>query len=150
MVLWTRMSQPPNGISIGSAVFCTAHPCAQHINRQTQAHRPRYVRHLWQRSLIMTSDEIKITFSSRASQLIRLSPMSSTWIRWRSIFLDMTDRKTAGVSTLYMKWVKNITRRRVKTAKLAESRFDSMTTKKSKQQDCDSAKCVGGRISGRK
>ena len=27
-----------------SSRFCTAHPCAQHTDRQT--HRPRYVRHL--------------------------------------------------------------------------------------------------------
>jgi len=45
MVLWTNMSQPPNGISIGSAVFAqlTRVPNAE-ADRQT--HRPRYERHL--------------------------------------------------------------------------------------------------------
>jgi len=38
---WTHVSQPPNGISIGSAVF------AQHIRvTNTQTDRPRYLRHL--------------------------------------------------------------------------------------------------------
>ena len=42
MVHWAHVSQPPNGISIGSAVF------AQYINvTDTQTdNRPRYVRHL--------------------------------------------------------------------------------------------------------
>ena len=41
MVPWADMSQPPNGISIGSAVF------AQHIRvTNTQTHRPHYVQHI--------------------------------------------------------------------------------------------------------
>jgi len=28
------MSHLANGISVGSAVFCTAHPCAQHTDTQ--------------------------------------------------------------------------------------------------------------------
>ena len=36
MVPWTHMSQPPNGILIDSAVFCTAHPCDQHTHTDRQ------------------------------------------------------------------------------------------------------------------
>jgi len=46
----TRVN-PPNGISIGSPVFCTAHPCAWHTDRHT--YRPRYVWHLSQSSASM-------------------------------------------------------------------------------------------------
>jgi len=33
--LGPQVSPPPNGISIGSAVFCKTHPCAQHTDTQT-------------------------------------------------------------------------------------------------------------------
>jgi len=41
----SKTNRQPNGISIGSTVFCTAHPCNQHTHTDRQSHRPRYVRH---------------------------------------------------------------------------------------------------------
>jgi len=42
--LGPTLSQPPNGISIGLAVFCTDHSCAEHTDtadRQTDRHTAR-------------------------------------------------------------------------------------------------------------
>jgi len=44
---WAHMSQPPNGISIGSVVFAQ-YLSATNTQANTRTHRPRYVAHMQQ------------------------------------------------------------------------------------------------------